>query len=131
MFYFKLIAKNGDILGAEQFETLQYVRQLDNGYVIRSSEYNAQGIISCNQEAIYQLDGRPVMTGDYARAVAISGDEYKEIVPDEDKGDPDDETPSSEDVMTREELTAKVAELEEQNAMLMECVMEMSEIVYA
>lgn len=116
MFYFKLIAKNGDILGAEQFETLQYVRQLDNGYVIRSLEYNAQGIISFDQSAIYQLDGRPAMSGDFALAVAIDGDEYLEICGED--TDPDDDVPASDEVLTREELTAKVVKLEEMNALL-------------
>lgn len=112
---------------------MQYVRQLENGYVIRSSEHNAQGIISFDQTAIYQLDGHLAMTGDYALAVEINGDEYAEIHgEDPDPSvDPDDQTPTGDDVMTREELTAKVTELEEQNAMLMECIMEMSEIVYA
>lgn len=101
--------------------------------MIRSSEHNAQGIISFDQSATYQLDGRPAMTVDYALAVEINGDEYAEIHgEDPDPSvDPDDQTPAGEDVMTREELTAKVTELEEQNAMLMECLMEMSEIVYA
>ena len=131
MYFIKLLASDGAVAGAEQLEELEYIRQLDSGNIVRSPEHNAQGIISYDQTAIYQLDDRARMAGDYLVAVFINGDEYREIVPDEDGGDPDDETPASEDVMTREELTAKVAELEEQNAMLMECVMEMSEIVYA
>ena len=50
--------------------------------------------------------------------------------------DPEDENPAPPDdpgteVLTRAQLTAKVAELEETNTMLTECVLEMSETVYA
>lgn len=63
--------------------------------------------------------------------------EYEEPIEPEFSDDPEDTNPEVEKgdeestVMTRAELTAKVSELEEQNAMLMECLLEMSEIIYA
>ena len=50
--------------------------------------------------------------------------------------DPEDNNPAPPDdpgteVLTRAQLSAKVAELEATNATLLECVLEMSEAVYA
>ena len=129
MYFIKLL-ENDEVIGAEQLEVLEYVRQDTRENIIRSSGRNAQGIISLDGSCVYQLDGKDAMSGNFKTAVFINGDEYSEIVTDTDS-DLEDEIPDEGVIMTREELTAKVTELEEQNAMLMECLMEMSEIVYA
>ena len=76
----------------------------------------------------------------YDEAVDVEGAPYTYIEYEEpanpDEVDPEDIEPEVEDetestIMTRAELTNKVAELEEQNAMMMECLLEMSEIIYA
>lgn len=75
----------------------------------------------------------------YDEAIDVEGAPYTYVEYEEpvDTDDPEDTNPEVEEgtdessVMTRAELTEKVTELEEQNAMLMECLLEMSETVYA
>lgn len=73
----------------------------------------------------------------YDEAVDIEGAPYTYEEYAEPTDDPEDTAPEIEEdideseILTRAELTAKVTELEEQNAMLMECLLEMSEAVYA
>ena len=93
---------------------------------------HAQGIVSANGSETYQLDGRDAIPGMVHTAVCITQADY-ELLKDT---DPEDNNPTPPDdpgieVLTRAQLTAKVAELEETNTMLMECVLEMSETVYA
>lgn len=70
-------------------------------------------------------------------AVFITDAEYDEIVLVLDPPDPEDEDPEipdgtdEEEVLTRAELTELVRQLEQRNDFLEECLMEMSEIVYA
>ena len=135
MFYIKICTPDGETIGAERMEVLQYVKQ-NTGRIrfLRCSEREAQGIISLDMSEIYYLDGKTPFVGIEAKvAKLIDGAEYREIVGPEDEpgGDPEDEIPASDEALTREELTAKVTELEATNEMLMECIMEMSEIVYA
>lgn len=79
-----------------------------------------------------------VETGNvYEEAIDVEGAPYTYVEYEEPTDDPEDTNPeitdedSGEVPMTRAELTSKVVELEEQNAMLMECLLEMSEAVYA
>jgi len=117
MYFIKLL-ENDEVVGAEQLEVLEYVRQDTNGNNIRCSVLSAQGIISLDGGSIYQLDGKPAMVGGYKIAVFIDGDEYSEIIQELQDEDPDDDIPASDEALTREELTAKVAKLEEMNTML-------------
>lgn len=131
MLYIKILS-GGEIVGAEAHDTPAYVKyQTRNHVIVRCSEQDAQGILSKDGAEIYQLVEGATLPGEYKTAVPISMMEYDELGY-EDSEDtapvmPDGDTP----VMTRAELTAKVQELEETNAMLMECLLEMSEAVYA
>lgn len=131
MLYVKILS-GGEVVGAEALDTPAYVKyQTRNHVVVRCSELDAQGILSKDGDEIYQLQDKAALPGEYKTAVPISMMEYDELgyedSEDTDPVVPDEETP----VMTRAELTAKVQELEETNAMLMECLLEMSEAVYA
>ena len=88
-----------------------------------------------------------VETGNvYSEAIDVEGAPYTYIEYEEpeveesvdaDALDPEDTNPEVEEgvdestIMTRAQLTEKVSELEAQNAMLMDCLLEMSEAVYA
>lgn len=131
MLYVKIL-DGGEIVGAEALDAPAYVKyQTRNHVVVRCSELDAQGILSKDGDEIYQLQDKAALPGEYKTAVPISMMEYDELgyedSEDTDPVVPDEDTP----VMTRAELTAKVQELEETNAMLMECLLEMSEAVYA
>jgi hypothetical protein len=94
----------------------------------------------------YSDEGKQVLQVEtgivYGEAIDVEGApytyvEYEEPIEPEFSDDPEDTNPEIEEgedestIMTRAELTAKVTALEEQNAMLMECLLEMSGIVYA
>lgn len=67
-------------------------------------------------------------------AEEITQAEYEAIKrdePDEEDTDPIIPDESAEPPLTRAELTAKIAELEEQNSFLTDCILEMSEMIYA
>lgn len=86
-----------------------------------------------------------VETGNvYDEAIDVEGAPYAyteyeepEEPVDPETADPEDLAPeipedsAESEILTRAELTAKVSELEEQNTMLLECLLEMSEAVYA
>lgn len=135
---------------------LVYVQTYIDGSLVRTQEPYASGVLSSDQDTAYhieslqdfatpgfetvriteisELDGvalrKALATGD----PVYEGDVLPEITGDD--PDPEDENPTQPDnpsgeILSRAELTAKVAELEDTNNMLMECIMEMSEIVYA
>lgn len=135
MLYVKIIS-GGEVVGAEAIDTPAYVKlQARNKVIVRCSELYAQGILSKAGDEIYQLQNKDALPGEYRTAVPISMAEFDELgYADNDTEDTDpvvpDDTDESE-ILTRAELTAKVKELEETNTMLMECLLEMSEAVYA
>ena len=108
----------------------------------------ADGIIGSDNDTIYHLAGRPECgTGDYY-VTPIDAETYANLYDQLELGEvitieeptsdqpvqeePPQELPQEEPViLSRAELTEKISELEEQNQMLLECLMEMSEIVYA
>ena len=140
MLYIKVVKAGGEIVTAEEQEAPVYVHRLRNGTIDRCSEPYAEAIVSLDGSQIWQMQGRADMGLDNGMtAVEIYGTEYDEIMENLDPVDPEDDNPvipepdegeEPEVPLTRAELTAKVAELEEQNAMLTECLLEMSEIVY-
>ena len=139
--HYKIIS-GGQIIDA--CESLNYVRWQDKNrlFIGCASEW-ADGLISSDGSEIYILDGaRPLdLPADAAyRTVTyeeITPEEYQEIRDELDAGQaiviPDPE-PSGDDTpqpQTRlAQLESQVAELAEQNAMLVECILEMSEVVY-
>jgi len=122
MLYIK-IKEGNTVVSAEAHEDPVYIcRQLKNNILIRCSEIHAQGILSLDGSTVYQLDGKPSLNldNDYT-AYPIYMTEYDEIIsntePEEDTEDENPEIPEGTDentVLTRAELTAKVAALEDQ-----------------
>ncbi len=124
------------LIAAEAHERPQYVRRQSNGAIVLCDEAFAQGIVSKDGTAIYQLDGKaPLGIDGCSTAYQIYGTEYDELireVPDTEDDTPELPPDTPEDkILTRAELTARVQELEAQNAMLTDCLLEMSEVVYA
>ena len=76
------------------------------------------------------------MTGDYKYVTyaEITEDVYYEILDELDKGDPIDDDPQDEgetEPVVKHELIERLESLEEMNGILTECILEMSEVVYA
>lgn len=135
MLYVKILYDD-EIVGAEAIESPAYVKyQARNKVIVRCSELDAQGILSKDGSEIYQLQEKEALPDEYRTAVPISMAEFDELgYADNDTEDTDPAVPDDTDeaeILTRAELTAKVKELEETNTMLMECLLEMSEAVYA
>lgn len=133
MIYLKVLDADGNFVSAEEIETPIYVKyQSRNKLLLQCPALHAQGIVSANGSETCQLDGRDTIPGMTHTAVIIPQADY-ELLKDT---DPEDNNPAPPDdpgaeVLTRAELSAKVAELEAANATLLECVLEMSEAVYA
>ena len=124
------------LIAAEAHERPQYVRRQSNGAIVLCDEAFAQGIVSNDGTVIYQLDGKaPIGIDGCSTAYQIYGTEYDDLI--RDVPDTEDDTPElppdtpEDKILTRAELTARVQELEAQNAMLTDCLLEMSEVVYA
>lgn len=123
-------------------DTMQYVKyQQRNGLVLLTDKKDdAFGVLSSDASTIWIVDGlpSPPIDHDYATIRAVEIDEYEAALLRKQLEDGETaETPelpgesASEPVMTPAELCAKIKSLEERNAMLEECVLEMSELVYA
>ena len=133
MRYFKIMQGN-TVLTAEAHESPAFVKlQSKNNIKVRCSEHYAQGIISLNEDEVYQLPGKDAIAGIDKTAVEITMTEYDEIISGYDPEDESPEIPEEDPVqpLTRAELTAKVKALEKRNEFLEDCLLEMSEIVYA
>lgn len=133
MIYLKVLDADGKFASAEAIEAPVYVKyQSQNKLLLQCPALHAQGILDAAGGTAYQLDGKEPIPGLTRTAFIITKAEYEQLKdtdPEDDNPDPPDD-PGTE-VLTRAQLTAKVTELEETNAMLMECVLEMSEAVYA
>lgn len=117
------IMSDETMIGLEAIDSPVYVMLQKNNVVVRCLEPMAQGIVSLDGSEIYQLDGKTSLGDGYSLAVPITLAEYDELAANyEDTTDPEDTNPEvpegteEGDVLTRAELTAKVAELEEQLA---------------
>lgn len=126
------------LIAAEAHEKPRFVRRQRNGAIVLCDEAFAQGIVSKDGTVIYQLDGKaPLGIDGCSTAYQIYGTEYDELireVPDIEDDAPEFPPDTPEDkilILTRAELTARVQELEARNAMLTDCLLEMSEVVYA
>jgi len=134
--YYKIVS-NGTIVDASS--GLSYVRWQEKNRLWLSCEaQDANGILTSNGEAIYLLEGAAAMDGySYAMATEITEAEYLVLREELDAGDeivdpdqPDDQEPDTPSKTRLQLLEARVAELQEVNDMLTECLLEMSEIVY-
>lgn len=133
MLYLRIL----DAAGVEKVEAHEnpvYVHMTKYG-IYSCEERQAQGVAALDGSVIYQLADKESLGLDNGyTAYPMYQTEYEEWIQTHDLPDPEDDEPDipeDEDTpLTRAELTAKVAELEEQNAMLTECILEMSEIIY-
>lgn len=136
MLYIKVV-QGDSVIKVEAHEDPVYVCRNKNNLIVRCSEPYAQGILSFDGSDVYQLVGKDSLNleSEYYTAHIIYQPEYEEIISgsvDEEDTTPEVPEDTTEDeIMTRAELTAAVAELNERNAMLEECLLEMSEIIYA
>lgn len=126
MRWFKLLDNSGKIIGAEAIEEPSFVVRLKNGTVqTTGNERTAQGVVSADGSALYQLVGRPLLNDPDVRCMAqeITEGEYQEIM--QDPPDPEDDDPEIPDgsdpetkPMSRAELTEAVEALEKANTLL-------------
>lgn len=120
MVYIKVM-QGEEIITAEAHDSPVYVRrQAQNNILVRCSEPKAQGILSLDGSTVYQLDGKASLgLEDGCTAYPIYLTDYEEIIAGLGDTDEEDTTPevpedtTEEQILTRAELTAKVAELEE------------------
>lgn len=122
MLYLKIM--QGDtVITAEAHENPVYInRQTKNNILVRCSEVHAQGILSLDGSTVYQLDGKTSLDlDDELTAYPIYGTEYDAIInsqtEEEDTEDESPEVPEGTDestILTRAELTARVAALEDE-----------------
>ena len=133
MTYFKIINKSNIIVSCEAQADPVYVKKNRNGLRIRCSKAEAQAILCFNGDEIAQLTGKPAIGGTSYTATEITQMEYDEWISQgnvnavndlEDTAPEVREGTEEEVILTRAELTARVEMLEE-------CLLEMSEIVYA
>ncbi len=141
MIHFKILDDEGVIVGAEAYEDpAPYVKiQERNHLLVRCSEPEAEGLLAGDNNTIYRLTGRTMDSDEISdlTAVFITDAEYDAIIDELAPPDPEDEDPDvppgtdEDEILTRAELTEQLRRSQEQIEFLEECLMEMSEIVYA
>lgn len=148
MVYLKIQDADGIVVGVEEIKDPSYAcYQKRNNIVILCSEKEAQGILSVNENTIYQIHGREKLQGIEEKlldAFFIDDFEYEVLknqigeMPDNTESSMEDTEIEESKVLTSAELARRVKALEEtlaaeqqRNDMLEECILEMSETVYA
>lgn len=150
MVYLKLQDTDGTVVGIEEINNPTYVcYQERNSILIRCSEKEAQGIMSANENTIYQIHGKEKLQGieeQLLDAFFIDDFEYEVLKNTIDEiSDSVSETSVTDDtevdeikILTSAEMVQKINTLEkaleaerQRNDMLEECILEMSEAVYA
>ncbi|MGN0489319.1 MAG: hypothetical protein ACI4HO_08670 [Ruminococcus sp.] len=142
MLHIKITVASGAIISAEAIEAPVYVRLQTNGVIVRCSDVAAQGVVSADGSQIYQFADRPELPGDRLTAERISQAEYDEIIqsldfdpdadPDggsSDKGD--DEGDQGDEVMDITTMRRKITEQAARLQFLEDCLLEISEDIYA
>ena len=129
--YYKVISE-GQII--DVCDGLNYVKWQARNRLFLSCEANgADGIVASDGSAVYLLTGaEPVGDCAYVTTVEISLEEYDELraqlidggMIEDDTADPGNEP------VARAKWLERLEVLEAQNAMLTECLLEMSEVVY-
>lgn len=121
MIYIKVL-KDDTVVAVEAHPSPVYVYKQDNGVLVRCTERKAQGILSIDGGTVYQLYEKEALANATMTAMVITTTEYLSLVDTLDKEDTEDTEPvvpedtPEEEVLTRAELTAKVAALEEELA---------------
>lgn len=133
--YYKIVS---DGLIVDACDGMRFVRwQERNRMMLSCDEAGADGILTSDGSTVYLIEGGLVMDG-YATATyeEITQEEYEELRAEIDAGEeipnPDEPEPEPEEgPKTRlQALEEQVAELSQTNWMLIECLLEMSEVVY-
>ncbi len=133
--YYKIVS---DGLIVDACDGMRFVRwQERNRMMLSCDEAGADGILTSDGSTVYLIEGGLVMDG-YATATyeEITQEEYEELRAEIDAGEeipnPDEPDPEPEEgPKTRlQALEEQVAELSQTNWMLIECLLEMSEVVY-
>lgn len=130
-----------NLTGAERLDPPVFVHwQISNGMMVRCEQEEAQAVISEDGSVYYLINGCLPHGEKEPYAEFITEEEYRAII-DYDPEDDDPDVPDDQDedeIMTRAELTAKVNELQEASdekderiEFLEDCLLEMSEVVYA
>lgn len=118
MIYIKVL-KDDAVVAVEAHPSPVYVYKQANGVLVRCTERKAQGILSIDGSTVYQLYEKEALANATMIAMVITTTEYLSLVDTLDKEDTEPEIPedtTEEEVLTRAELTAKVAALGEELA---------------
>lgn len=119
--YIKVL-KDDTVIAVEAHPAPVYVYKQDNGVLVRCTERKAQGILSIDGSTVYQLYDKEALENATMTAMVITTTEYLTLVDELEKEDTEDTEPeipddtAEEEVLTRAQLTAKVAALEEELA---------------
>ena len=155
MKYIKVMSADDTVVGVELAEEFVFIKYQDkNQIIIRCSEKEAQGVISAESDnTIYQLLDKEKIKGvdgdvltakfickeDYENLQALFSDDNKKDDSSSTESEPDkDDNSDTSNVMTTAQmratiisLSSDVKDLKKQNQMLTECLLDMSEQVYA
>ena len=142
MNYFRITTNSGVVVGVECSENPIYIRRQErNGILVRCGANEAQGLVSeKDNDTVYKLDGNEIpglYNDELLNAETITLADYEEYITTHGDDDIEDVIPEvpedtqEEEILTRAELTARVKELEERNEFLEDCLLEMSEEIYA
>lgn len=128
LIYLNAYDEQDNLTGTEAIAEPVFVcRQISNGCLVRCDEQDAQGIVSADGDRIYLIRGQMPNGVKEPYAEFITKTEYEAALaaaPDPEDEDPDvPEGVEEETILTRAELTERIAFLED-------CLLEMSEIVY-
>lgn len=141
------IIKNNTVIDVQQ--TLSYVKyQLKNNLLLSCPQPQAQGILSSDNSVVWHLEGLPnfpVSGYDTVSAVEIDAEEYQALhqqlfgdgggeQPPLEEGEEESVRPVPPSIELVEKVTAltdQISALQAQNNMLTDCLLEMSEVVYA
>lgn len=145
--YIKLFSQDNPdvILGVEKLNEPVFIKfQEKHQCLLICPEKEAQGVMSANGGVKYQLENKQSIPSDEDLLVAsfideidyetlsVSFDDPKEDVPDEIEDNEKESYMTAAQMRLRiKELTEELSKEKERNDMLEECIIEMSEIVYA
>ncbi len=124
-------------MGVQEVDPVVWIKyQQRNQMIVRCDEEEAQGILSPDEQGYFFKEGIMPRGVKEIYYIEITKEEYDVLNQGLLAEDPEDTSPEvseepEEPILSRAELTAKVAELERQNEFLSECLLEISEVVYA
>lgn len=142
--YYKIVLGTTIVDAQESFSYVLW--QDKNAILLSCSAEQANGILSSDGSVVWHLDGLPQFAeGEFAtvEAVEISHDEYVQLVEQLKSGEEDiPDTPeqsetilagqsTTELLLTVQAMQEEIQSLKEQNEFLGDCLLEMSEAVYA